>query len=551
MNNNVLRYVLIAASALSISLAHADEQFAKLYGYFPDDGVVLGQGWDLLRGEKKDKICREGTKVAIKNNETKSDYSLVFDAEQVSQKMNMSANVAYGGLGYSASMSYAASQSNFSDRSKTYIMGDITTNKGGEYLLVDNAKGRIDRNECGDGYVSAIIYGGQLSIIYEISKNFLEFSKEMKIDASAGGFGSSVSVSFSQSLMNNLKSDSTKIKMYQKSGDQTLPLVQEDVIKKIGQFSTFPPQEAMPYKVVVTRYRDADTAVNFRLIRAYYFSYLRMVDLLNTYESAIEQPLLYYLPFQENDNSLSEASGSLRSTVQCMGAVLNSCFNDSSNCLFDEKGFKDSKNDKELLSKICPNISNGQTPVSRGLLSMILFTQVKDTDSRLFSPSLKNDTANSLPSPSVTFYKLYAASPLPRHVKMADGTNAKLTPDTGDFFNDLTIYCSRFYQDCKPNPGDYPPDVLKALIRSWVLNVKLAPVASALCNISFENPFCLSAAELLELMPTPEKIKVDKSANFNFEPTPAPAQVPQPTPRMREPLDECIRHGPHFCSISR
>lgn len=413
MRIKTAQYFLFLTCVLISNMAHPEEQFEKLYGFYPDDGVVLGQGWDLLRGEKKDKICKEGKTIVIKNNETKSEYSLVFDAEQVSQKMNMSANVSYGGLGYSAGMSYATSQTNFSDRSKTYIIGDIVTNKGGEYLLVDNGKSRIDRNTCGDGYVSAIINGGQLSILYEISKNFVEFSKEMKMDASAGGFGSSVSVSFSQSLLNNLRNDSTKIKMYQKSGDQTLPLVQEDVIKKIGQFSTFPPQDAMPYKIVVTRYADTETAIDFRLVRAYYFSYLRMQELLNTYESAIEQPLLYYLPFQKDNTSLSEASDNLRNTVKCMGIILNSCFNDSQNCLFDKKGFRNSSNDKALLDKLCPSISEGKTPVSQNLLSMILYTRVSGADTKTFASSLNKTSDDAISSPSLTFYTLYAASPLP------------------------------------------------------------------------------------------------------------------------------------------
>lgn len=133
-----------------------------------------------------------------------------------------------------------------------------------------------------------------------------------------------------------------------------------------------------------------------------------------------------------------------------------------------------------------------------------------------------------------------------------EGNTVKLMPDTGDLFLDMNVYCERFYQDCKQNPGDYSPDALKSLIRSWVLNVKLAPVSSALCNISLESPFCLSATRLQGLVPAPEGIKIDTSANFNFEPTPIPTKATDSPPtRSIPPDDECIRHGPHFCSISR
>lgn len=552
---------------------------SKQVEYYPTDGVLLGQGWDFLSGEKTNSICVKGKPLPLKNNETSGSYSLVFDAEQVNEKMNASAKLTYGGMGYSASISSSLKNSKLDDRSKTYIFGNIETKKGGQYLFVSDNKIPKDRSKCGDGYVSAIINGGQLSILFSLDKSFQEFSKELNIDASGGGYGTGFSISFSQSLINTLKNESTKITMFQKAGEQTLPLTSDSVFAKINQYSTFTPEQSVPYKVVITPYSQSESDVDYLVLKSYYFAYVRMKDLVNTYESAIVQPLAFYTPFQKDSQALINEAQTLRSATNCMGIVLAACISGGGkDCLFSRRYNSLNEMNNLLGNNLCNNLFSNEMNIlgDNGLqksewYSLITYQAIpknyesfKLTSNKkdLHSTEIENnkdgktsskesDVGNENYSPILTYLKLYAAAPLPRNiVEIKDKTHTTYQPGKGDFMNEVNSYCNQFYTGCEINPADYTnKKMLKSIIREWVLNIKIFPLTSSFCQQSYNNPLCVNAEKLSSVVPDINSITVDENSNFTYKPTIIIQEHDSKPPYGGE--DECIRHGPHYCNISR
>lgn len=571
---------LLADENSNLQNVPSEVMLSKQVEYYPTDGVLLGQGWDFLSGEKTNSICVKGKPLPLKNNETSGSYSLVFDAEQVNEKMNASAKLTYGGMGYSASISSSLKNSKLDDRSKTYIFGNIETKKGGQYLFVSGNKIPKDRAKCGDGYVSAIINGGQLSILFSLDKSFQEFSKELNIDASGGGYGTGFSISFSQSLINTLKNESTKITMFQKAGEQTLPLTSESVFAKINQYSTFTPEQSVPYKVVITPYSQSESDIDYSVLKSYYFAYVRMKDLVNTYESAIVQPLAFYIPFQKNTQTLINEVQALRSATNCMGIVLAACISGGGkDCLFSRK-YNDLDEVNNLLgNNLCNNLfSNAKSVIGddNGLkesewYSLITYQAIpkKNESFKLTNnkqdihvteveknkngqaSSKDSDVGNENYSPILTYLKLYATAPLPRNiVEITDKNKTTYQPGKGDFMNEVNSYCNQFYTGCQINPADYKDkNMLKSIIREWVLNIKIFPLTSSFCQQSYSNPLCVNAEQLSSVVPDINSITVDENSNFTYKPTIIIQQHDSKPPYVGG--DECIRHGPNYCHISR
>jgi len=279
---------------------------------YPEDGVELGQGWDIVHGVKTNNICVVGKHSTIKSDSSYSIYKLVFDAEQVRYERNVSASASYGGFGYSAYLNTALSNKNFNDRSKTYIFSQILSDKGGEFLVGDSetklsttlSKLRVE--DCGDGYVSAIKKGGNLSVIFEVNSNLQDISKILQINAGASGYGASLNLSFNESMFNKITNEKTTVTNIQQAGDQSIPLDVAQVKEKIKNFPNLPIEKAVPYQIVITPYSKLfyQRLEQRKIISSYEVAYQRLIQLYNIYNDALLVPSKYYTPFQP-DNDVS------------------------------------------------------------------------------------------------------------------------------------------------------------------------------------------------------------------------------------------------------
>jgi hypothetical protein len=334
---------------------------------YPEDGVELGQGWDMVRGVKTNNICVTGKRSPIKSDASSSSYKLIFDAEQVRYERSMRASASYGGFGYSAYLNTALTDKNFNDRSKTYIFGQVSVDRGGEFLVGDGSGHKLETykdvtkvNICGDGYVSAIKAGGSLSVIFELNSSLQELAKILQINAGASGYGASLDLSFNESSFQKITNEKTSIINIQQAGDQAIPLDVNQVKEKIKNFPNIPSEKAVPYQIIITPYSPMFYA-RFKsrsVITNYEVAYERLNQLYTVYNEAVLQPARFYTPYQPENKKIDTngTKGSLlddltllKRTTFCMKQIIDLCAIDNKQC----PGVISDENFSDLIDKKC------------------------------------------------------------------------------------------------------------------------------------------------------------------------------------------------------
>jgi hypothetical protein len=292
---------------------------------YPQDGVLLGQGWDIYLNRKTTSICVTGTPNPIGGSSTEFKLKRIYDREQLFHSMEISASGKYSGGSFSASASASFSKTTTIDDSVLNILARIKADKGGTFLGPDIQRdpktGAItDVNsvdlktedaglpwdqflkKCGDKFVIAVRVGGELDAIFKLKTHNKDEQQSISATVSAGGFGGSGSGSFSETIKHKSENSQLDIDITQLGGNAAQMAIDADtMMKKVMTFSDPKDFDRRPYELYLVDYRLLTTQPKNRKgsvatpenLELWANLYWRIFDLYRIYQAAILHPELY------------------------------------------------------------------------------------------------------------------------------------------------------------------------------------------------------------------------------------------------------------------
>lgn len=308
--------------ALSSTKINSSSQI--IYPYPDGSTVLLGEGFDFIRGERKEAYCVDvGTRDIIKYNDRKASFEEVSDEYSLQKKINMSvsASAKYGAYSadasYNSSLSTTVSTKNLNVVAKISVLSHAHAMKPSFNPTIDRddlpirridingrakkllANARDFRRVCGDGYVSEIVYGSDLYGIYTFEnlsyENRLDISKSLDVSA-GGGFSAKISEKINQVVEN--ENVATSIRLIERgAGRADLPANHSDFIEYYKKFSRTTIDNERPLYVVVKPYGNLPSGENAdQLSFSSYLTYntqklLRLRTVLRDTQDAITQLL--------------------------------------------------------------------------------------------------------------------------------------------------------------------------------------------------------------------------------------------------------------------
>jgi len=340
----------IAAPSLDlISTAVFDEAY-------PNEGVMLGQGWNSLTGERTLSVCVKGKKEDFKGGSVTADYQYLYDREQLENALNVTASATYNGGDYGGSVSATFSRVVTNDRAKTNILGRAIMDTGASYLVntfeeplklsdqVVNSLSDADqfRQLCGDSFVEAIHTGGELAILFTEDNTDSKNTVKQGIDVTAGGLGNNAHVNVSQTAITQLTTSDVQVTQLQTGGTLSTPTSGTAAVTKLATYAS-DATSPVPYRITVVPYsllpgnRYIDDGNRLYMQRAFW-EYGRLMELSALYDAAVVDERNYYNPFYAGRKELSDAAVSLWVAIRCLEPLLAQCRNYGHCGLVDNSG---------------------------------------------------------------------------------------------------------------------------------------------------------------------------------------------------------------------
>ncbi len=197
------------------------------YFPYPREGVLLGQGWDSLKGQPATDVCVIFEEKEIAAHETSSRYTEVVNRHHLDKLLKVSASASYKGGVVSASGSADYSKQTTINQNRRSILATISVIAGSRHaapvqssshpapisLLPQFADGGAKRQDptpehvtdadfvvrCGDSFVSYIEKGGELNAVFGFSESERKIAESFAIRLKASGYGASGSLNVSTS----------------------------------------------------------------------------------------------------------------------------------------------------------------------------------------------------------------------------------------------------------------------------------------------------------------------------------------------------------------
>lgn len=283
---------------------------------YPDNGVVIGQGFDMFSERGTTGRCVDVIEVPIESSEYTNDFREVKSTYSLFKKRATSIAASGSIGGFSGSASYSSEKSHKLDLEKINLLFEFGSNIAGtkavgvppkgtgfEQALIKTLESGISdleesaqlsslemlstrnlpvyayqielsefskklssnefRRVCGDGYVSAIHRGTEIKILASYNAKTVENRRKFKATASVGGFGAKAGGSHSGvDNLSTFNSD-TKFKIFQKGGIPVSPPQKfEDIKVAISDSANFIANPA-GYEVEVTPYTKLGLSGDF------------------------------------------------------------------------------------------------------------------------------------------------------------------------------------------------------------------------------------------------------------------------------------------------
>ncbi|WP_157511012.1 hypothetical protein [Frateuria sp. Soil773] len=321
--------------------------FGEEVDEYPPEGVVLGQGWNRGFGTRTLNQCVVGSEQTQQGGSATIEYHYVFDSEQLQSLLSVSAHGGYGVGAFGAHASSNYTTWNTNDRTTTHILGLAHVDKGASFItdgkvplrLTNTARAILDSDPlegpkrflqaCGDGFVSSIRIGGQLSYLFDQRTLNNTDGKSFTLSASASGWGASGGVDITTKEIKTLAADNFDIHVFQSGGDLNIPMNMAAAISHIESYANFAPTQAVPYKIVVTPYLVVAPSANLvdthsDDIRSLSASIARTKKLENVYNAALRDPASFYLPYSTIPD-LSNDYTALSTIRRCLEQIILQC----------------------------------------------------------------------------------------------------------------------------------------------------------------------------------------------------------------------------------
>lgn len=575
---------------------------------FPAGAVLPGQGWNTVSGQGLIASC---IKAEIKeepgDSTLKTKFWEILDREDLVTALNVSAEGSYGSFSGNAKFAREIKLEKENRKILTvleaihYLMKVVPVDyeermsKGHtprielsdsalEWLNEPNGDQKFIEN-CGNSYVSAVLYGASL----EGLATYRMKMEEIKTAISASGSGSigvgKGSASVSASTGSKLYTQDTRVEAIQHgkglrnvTTGQALKALIDD--PKLAQLDS---KNAVPFRIEITPYVSlpgwpVDKRIGSMspwLTRAYWGLKERLEDLGEVYQEAYEFPYRYYTPFQKSLAEVSQGARTLLAAAKCMEEFVDYCSRRSDcdiqlmlsrpqsgqrcplsaqysdpqdNLTTDEKA--------KVLALVVPRPVLDRA-ISTFQLSNSVELQDVSRDLEELQATLPSDDKSGQPyvpkeSPPVAmYYELLAQAPMKRSLDRSKNWNTGR--DDKDETKQVEMTCEQF--DCQSatyktlsdqsiksvsNPHEFPISATY-IYRDWVLRARLRPLVNSYCEVSRRHPMCI------EVKPFADKLKpVLHNTDFppelepiraEFRPrkrsvwsTPIAVPVPVPTP---------------------
>lgn len=340
------------------------------------DKRKIGYGYDLFTNEVKTGSCLAGAKVAEDKNTDpggrQSTYYMVADSEQVAKAVSGSVSASYSGGYASASASASFSNSFAFESDSTWIVGrklvpyTVTTilaapdkdNKPGEIGggLFDVRKDRMKnvgktsdallkfRQQCGDGYISAITEGGLLMGKIRVANSSQVEKSSFEAKMSGGGMGMSGSASLSESSMQAFTNKSVNTDTVEIGSDRTAtPTGVTEFIDYFKNFGLPKGFSVRPIQITVTSYtalpswprvREADLTNIPSAINEALLARARLIDLEKRYAVVRQNADGYYNLFYKDWFAFDAEHDRIAQSINALGYLMKSCASNLNDCRF-------------------------------------------------------------------------------------------------------------------------------------------------------------------------------------------------------------------------
>lgn len=297
---------------------------------YPDDGVVLGQGWDRFLNRKQLGVCVTGQVERLTGHTVDMKFRNVEDKEHVfdSLRVSASAKLSMGLTSLDGSASFSREVT--VDSSELNILAMVSVDKGGFFLvpmsgakadapltvsggeirLTEEARKLLKesgregfRKMCGDAFVVGIRVGGELNGLLKWKVYSREEKRELEVELKAKGLWGSGEAKLNQNFQKKVSNNQLDFQFRQKGGDAAnTPIDANTFVDKVKNFANPVGFDSRPYLIYTLDYcnvrefvaceRDKITATP-EAMNVWSSHYWRLMNLEKEYSRVLLNPSLY------------------------------------------------------------------------------------------------------------------------------------------------------------------------------------------------------------------------------------------------------------------
>jgi hypothetical protein len=361
---------------------------------YPDDGVLLGNGWITSSNRKAPGVCIAFAEAQDTGQDTTLDLTNIIDNSQLSHEMNVSASFEFNAAVTKASAKVTFYQKTQIQDDRDYFLAKAQALNGAHYVIPPGASDTSSQNggnttntvikpglwdtrmaagngsqvdlvpqaatlansdpsgflkQCGDGFVSAIHSGAELLAQLQIDQHSVDDRLKLSGKLEGSYSGASLTAEADDTLATLQKSQQIKILYYKSGGSgDPLPIDKNGVADAIKNVAAAAKSSPRPFLVTVQQY---DTLPSWPTNAPSFYSDLqRMMEKyeeLKTLHSQIEYVKTHEGEFILNrgtdipqlkaiQDTLKAHLGSIEKQVQnCFQSPAQSCRLDSADDLPD------------------------------------------------------------------------------------------------------------------------------------------------------------------------------------------------------------------------
>jgi hypothetical protein len=242
---------------------------------YPVDAVDLGQGWHAEQAVKAVATCIDFKPLADTGQEQTMRISVVTDRSDLMNELDVSAEVQVKAIAYSVSGKARYAQTVEIKAESLNFVAHARVENGVEYAAPAEVAGakRIDltpryrdlarrdraafERECGDGFVSAIHAGAELTAILSFAAQSSDERRSVEASMKGSGWGLEAKGKASAAMQSYAAKSALTISYHQTGGQgNPLPTDQAAFLEAIRTLPALAAQDGVNYRIRVQSYRS-------------------------------------------------------------------------------------------------------------------------------------------------------------------------------------------------------------------------------------------------------------------------------------------------------